>query len=102
MSIPNPNRSKTENQVTELFLRIGKIEGYSYLILLGVAMPLKYLFSIPEGVRVIGLIHGILFIAFVALLALMMGKAKLSPLRSFICFLLSLIPFGTFYLRKWI
>ncbi len=102
MSIPMPEGLETKNKITDFFLNVGKIEGYSYLILLGIAMPLKYIFGIPEWVRVVGLIHGVLFIAFVILLALMMGKVKLTPLKSFVCFLLSLIPFGTFYLKRWI
>ena len=86
--------------VTKWFLLIGKVEGYSYLLLLFIAMPLKYLFHTPEYVRPIGSIHGVLFVAFMLLLALMFFKVKLSFKNSVFAFLLSLVPFGTFFLKR--
>lgn len=86
--------------ITSAFLQTGKIEGYSYLILLFIAMPLKYFWDKPDAVRVVGMIHGVLFIAFMIVLAAMYFKNKLSFKNSCIAFLLSLIPFGTFYLRR--
>lgn len=86
--------------ITKWFLLIGKIEGYSYLILLFMAMPLKYFYNTPGYVRPIGSIHGALFVAFMILLALMFFKVKLSFKKSVFAFLLSLIPFGTFFLKR--
>ena len=86
--------------ITKWFLLIGKIEGYSYLILLFIAMPLKYLYNTPEYVRPMGSIHGALFVAFMILLALMFFKVKLSFKNSVYAFLLSLVPFGTFFLKR--
>ena len=86
--------------ITKWFLLIGKIEGYSYLVLLFIAMPLKYLYNTPQYVRLVGSIHGALFVAFMILLALMFFKVKLSFKKSFFAFLLSLVPFGTFFLKK--
>ncbi|HTO03360.1 MAG TPA: DUF3817 domain-containing protein, partial [Opitutus sp.] len=40
---------------------IGWWEGVSFLVLLGIAMPLKYLAGEPAAVRVVGMAHGILF-----------------------------------------
>jgi len=45
----------------------GFLEGVSFLVLLGIAMPLKYLADRPEAVRVVGMAHGVLFILYVAL-----------------------------------
>lgn len=45
---------------------IGFWEGLSFLVLLGIAMPLKYLAGWPDAVRVVGMAHGILFILYVA------------------------------------
>jgi integral membrane protein len=45
---------------------IGFAEGVSFLVLLGIAMPLKYFAGWPEAVRVVGMLHGILFLAYVA------------------------------------
>ena len=86
--------------ITKWFLVIGKIEGYSYLVLLFIAMPLKYIFNIPEFVRPVGSVHGVLFVAFMLLLALMFFKVKLSFKNSVFAFLLSLVPFGTFFLKR--
>ncbi len=86
--------------ITKTFLLIGKLEGYSYLLLLFVAMPLKYIFEMPQFVRIAGTLHGILFVAFMILLAVMFFKVKLSFKNSTFAFLLSLIPFGTFFLKK--
>ena len=43
---------------------VGYAEGTSFLLLLGIAMPLKYAADIPEGVEVVGMLHGLLFILF--------------------------------------
>jgi len=86
--------------IIKWFLLIGKIEGYSYLLLLFIAMPLKYVFDMPQYIRPMGSIHGVLFVAFMILLALMFFKVKLSFKNACFAFLLSLVPFGTFFLRR--
>lgn len=53
-----------ENQV-KFFKWISILEGISFLLLLFIAMPLKYLFEMPEMVKQVGMAHGILFIAYV-------------------------------------
>ena len=89
-----------DSTIIKWFLLIGKIEGYSYLLLLFIAMPLKYIFHLPQYVRPCGTLHGVLFVAFMVLLGLMFFKVKLSFKNSVIAFLLSLIPFGTFFLKR--
>lgn len=86
--------------ITKWFLIVGKIEGYSYLVLLFLAMPLKYFYNTPEYVRPVGSLHGLLFVAFMILLAAMFFKVKLSFKKACMAFLLSLIPFGTFFLKR--
>ena len=88
------------SNITKWFLLIGKIEGYSYLILLFIAMPLKYCYNTPQYVRPMGSIHGALFVAFMILLAMMFFKVKLSFKNACLAFLLSLVPFGTFFLKR--
>lgn len=90
------------NNTIKWFLLIGKIEGYSYLLLLGVAMPLKYGFDLPQLIKPLGTIHGILFVAFIILLTILFLKRQLTFKRSVYAFLLSLIPFGTFYLKRYV
>jgi len=82
------------------FLRIGHIEGISYLVLLLLAMPLKYYFGFPWAVKIVGYLHGILFITYCILLAMTMKQLKWSIFKGALAFILSLIPFGTFWLHK--
>ena len=86
--------------LTQYFLRSGKIEGYSYLLLLLVAMPLKYIWDIPEWVRIIGMVHGVLFVIFIVMIFLMIQKKVFSLTNGMIAFLLSIVPLGTFFLHK--
>jgi integral membrane protein len=44
---------------------IGWWEGVSFLVLLGIAMPLKYFAGWPQAVRIVGMAHGILFMLYV-------------------------------------
>ncbi|MEO6669623.1 MAG: DUF3817 domain-containing protein [Ferruginibacter sp.] len=82
------------------FRKIAIAEGISFLVLLGIAMPLKYFADMPMGVKIVGYIHGFLFIAFV----LLAWETKNSLNKSFgwfgLAFLASLLPFGTFVLDR--
>ena len=77
---------------------VGILEGISYLILLGIAMPLKYVYHEPLYVRVFGMAHGVLFIVFCICLFLAFTKAKWATSRAALVFVASLIPLGTFLL----
>lgn len=72
------------------------LEGCSYLLLLGVAMPLKYFAGLPMAVRIVGSVHGGLFVLFCAALAYAMFSARWSMPRAGMVFASSLVPFGTF------
>lgn len=74
-------------------------EGSSLLLLLFVAMPLKYYAGMAEAVRIIGPIHGILFLAFVVLLFSHGAKRELTFLKTIAGFIASFIPFGTFIFK---
>jgi len=88
------------NKNVKNFGLINTIEGYSYLLLLFVAMPLKYLAGIAIVTKVVGMIHGILFIAFCVLLAQAALDTKWPIKETVIFFIASLIPFGTFFTKK--
>jgi integral membrane protein len=90
----------TPDKDIQRFLQVGHAEGISYLVLLGVAMPLKYFLNIPEAVRIVGSLHGILFVAFVFMIAWLVVQKKMSMLSAVKAFVLSLVPFGTFYLNR--
>ncbi|MBT1703366.1 DUF3817 domain-containing protein [Chryseosolibacter indicus] len=76
---------------------IGFIEGLSYILLLGIAMPLKYIYDLPQAVRVIGMAHGVLFVLFIALTVQAKFVYKWSFMKMFLLWIASILPFGTFY-----
>jgi len=76
------------------------LEGISYLLLLGVAMPLKYFAGLPHFVQYIGLAHGILFIWYILSVLFTKAAFKLSYVQTGIALVGSLLPFGTFYADK--
>ena len=79
------------------FRLTGFIEGISFLLLLGVAMPLKYYWGMPIYVKIVGMTHGILFILYCLQLYLTMRHHKWSLGYAAYLFVAALIPFGTFY-----
>ena len=80
--------------------KVGLIEGTSFLVLLGIAMPLKYLADQPMAVKVFGWVHGVLFVALVVLLAQVRSQARWSTGRCAFVFAAALIPFGPFAIDK--
>jgi len=85
------------NTILGRFRLIGLIEGLSYLTLLFIAMPMKYMMGEPIYVKIVGMTHGILFIIFVMAQASLSAKYKLNWKDNTIYFIASLIPFGTFF-----
>ena len=82
------------------FLRLmALLEGTSLLLLLFVAMPLKYQFGMPEVVSLVGRLHGGLFIAFNIVLFYNVFKGRVTEVQGFIGLLASLLPFGTFVFK---
>ena len=81
----------------KLLRKIGIAEGASFLILLLVAMPLKYKFGMPGAVKVMGSIHGFLFVAYVGL-AYYAKEAYNWPFKRFLlAFVSAWLPLGTFF-----
>ena len=78
------------------FKRIAFAEGCSYL-LFGITMPLKYAYGIKEPNYYIGMTHGILFMLYVLFLVWVAIQYKWSLGKTFLFFIASLLPFGTFY-----
>jgi integral membrane protein len=75
-------------------------EGSSFLLLLFVAMPMKYAMGMPRVVTVVGAIHGILFLAYVTQLAKLRTTHQWDNTFAFYAFLASLLPFGPFLFDK--
>ncbi len=75
--------------------RIGFAEGFSWLLLLGIAMPLKYLAGEPMAVRIVGWLHGLLFVAYLLQLFRVQYLHKWPLKKSFLGVVASFAPFGT-------
>ena len=82
------------------FKFINKIEGISYILLLFVAMPLKYSFGYPIATKIMGSIHGVLVFAFIYQIIEAKKEAGFTLKETAIYSILSLIPFGSFYTDK--
>ena len=72
------------------------IEAVSFLVLLGIAMPLKYFADLPEAVRIVGWVHGILFIGFFVALMLARDAEQWNLRWTALVLLAGLLPFGPF------
>ena len=80
------------------FRYIAVLEGISFL-LLGITMPMKYFYEMPEPNFYIGMAHGLLFLFYCALGLSCAIQYQWKIGFSVMVFLASLIPFGTFYLE---
>ena len=81
---------------------IGILEGISYLVLLGIAMPLKYIYAIPEAVKFTGWAHGVLFMAYIPAVFSARKIMNWNFIWTGMALAASLIPFGTFILDKYL
>ncbi len=79
---------------------IGILEGTSYLLLLGVCMPLKYYADMPLPTRVVGMAHGVLFIAYCTYVVGLGLKYDWSIKVIFLGLVASVLPFGPFVADK--
>ena len=80
------------------FRLVAILEGISYLLLLGIAMPLKYYADLPIMVKYCGWVHGVLFVGYIWLLVKVWIKYRWSFSKATMAFIASLLPFGTFVL----
>jgi integral membrane protein len=78
----------------------GLIEGISFLVLVGIAMPLKYFAGMPEAVRIAGWIHGLLFMVFFVVLLVAHGEKRWPLSFTGLVFLAALVPFGPFLVDR--
>jgi integral membrane protein len=88
-----------EKQKT-VFKYVSILEGLSFLLLLFIAMPLKYIWEMPQMVQQVGMAHGVLFIAYV-IGAIWLFKPLNWNFKELLIILgCSLVPFGPFYVEK--
>jgi integral membrane protein len=76
------------------------LEGVSFIILLFIAMPLKYMAGKPQAVSQVGMAHGVLFVLYVFYLAQVKAELDWTWKKTALAFLASLVPFGTFWADK--
>lgn len=86
------------------FLNIFRItallEGVSYILLLFIATPIKYVLNEPQYVKLLGMPHGILFMAYVVMAIMLKKELNWNTKQFTEIVLASIIPFGTFYIDK--
>jgi len=82
------------------FRLIALLEGISFLVLVFIAMPLKYMMGQPLAVKYVGWAHGVLFVLFCLLLLHVWIDRRWSIVKAIMAFIASLVPFGTFVLDR--
>lgn len=83
-----------------IFRIVAFLEGVSYLLLLFIATPIKYIAENPEYVKLLGMPHGMLFILYVVLAFFIKSDMKWTGKTFIFVLLASVIPFGTFYVES--
>ena len=86
--------------VIKILRTLAVLEGISYLLLLGVCMPLKYIWDIPEPTYPIGLAHGFLFVSYGIMVLVATQKFKWKFKTFFWSGFAAFLPFGTFIADK--
>lgn len=84
----------------KIFRIIAFLEGLSYVLLLFIATPMKYFMNEPKYVKLLGMPHGLLFIAYIVLAVILGANLKWNSKTMRLVLLASIIPFGTFYIDK--
>jgi integral membrane protein len=84
------------------FRLIGLLEGASFLALLCIAMPLKYLAGCPLAVKAVGWAHGVLFLAYLAALLSVWSTERWSVKVAALAVIAALLPAGPFVFDAWL
>lgn len=88
------------NHKKQAFKWISILEGLSFLVLLFLAMPLKYFFGMPQMVKQVGMLHGVLFIAYILGAFFLYSSLKWNKRQLLVIIACSVLPFGPFYAEK--
>lgn len=84
----------------KIFRIIAFLEGLSYVLLLFIAVPIKYLNNDPSYVKMLGMPHGLLFMGYIALAIVLRTDNQWIKNNFFMVLMASIIPFGTFVIEK--
>jgi integral membrane protein len=82
------------------FISVGRLEAISFILLLGVAMPLKYLMDMPAAVTWLGMAHGGLFTLYVVLVMMVRSSENWGLKLTAFALVAAIIPFGPFWFEK--
>ncbi|WP_166966563.1 DUF3817 domain-containing protein [Yeosuana marina] len=83
-----------------IFRLVALLEGISYILLLFIATPIKYLAEDPTYVKLLGMPHGLLFIGYLILAFMFRNETNWNKLQFTSVLVASIIPFGTFYVDR--
>jgi len=81
---------------------LGIVEGFSTLILFGIAMPLKYMADMPTAVSIVGSLHGFLFVALCVMFAVAVKRVPIPQKLAVWGVLGAVVPFGPFVVDRWL
>lgn len=82
------------------FKIVALLEGISFIAMMLVGMPLKYMGGNDIIIKYLGMPHGLLFVGYVILAFLLQSQMKWTIKDMAIIVACSLIPFGTFWMDK--
>ena len=86
--------------MTKVFRIVSFLEGLSYVLLLFVGVPVKYGAGNDILVKILGMPHGILFMAYIVLALLIRQQMQWDRRATLFVLAASIIPFGTFYINR--
>ncbi|MFC6860791.1 DUF3817 domain-containing protein [Zunongwangia atlantica] len=89
-----------KDKAIKIFKIVSTLEAISFLVLLLIAMPLKYIWDIPEMVRIVGMAHGILFVLYVLGAYYMYELLNWNLKQLFTVIICSVLPLGPFYVER--
>ena len=81
---------------------LGMVEAVSFLVLLGIAMPLKYLAGQPAAVSVVGMVHGMLFLVYVIAIGYATMSMRWPRRRAALLVAAAFVPLGPFLMDHWL
>lgn len=85
-----------------IFKIVSLLEGVSYILLLFIATPIKYLQGNPEYVKLLGMPHGLLFVVYIIMAIMLKYELNWNGKAFGMVCLLSILPFGTFFVGKYL
>ena len=86
--------------MNKIFRVVAFLEGVSYILLLLIAVPIKYWGGDEQWVKLLGMPHGVLFVGYILMAILLKGEQNWNSIELIIILICSILPFGTFYVDK--